>query len=59
MMAEDFPEKQDLPKIVIISVSVIGVALLLVNIGLVLGYIYRKKVKQVRGSLTLHIICAF
>ena len=46
---EDLLEKQDLPRIVIISVSVTGVVLLLINVGLVLGCMFKKRAKRMRG----------
>lgn len=50
MIPEDLLEKQDLPKVVIISVSVIGVVLLLINIGLVAGCIIKKRAKRMKGN---------
>lgn len=42
-------EKQDLPRTVIISISIIGVILLLINIGLVAGCLFKKRAKKLRG----------
>ncbi|KAJ8969698.1 hypothetical protein NQ317_004131 [Molorchus minor] len=44
----DIQQKQDLPRIVIISVSVIGVILLFINIGLVAGCMLKRKAKRIR-----------
>lgn len=55
MIPEDILEKQDLPKVVIISVSVIGVILLLINIGLVAGCILKKRAKRIKGNSFLNI----
>ncbi|XP_044759594.1 nephrin isoform X1 [Coccinella septempunctata] len=41
-------EKQDLPRTVIISISIIGVILLLINIGLVAGCLFKKRAKKLR-----------
>lgn len=49
-LPDNLLERQDLPRIVIISVSVIGVALLLVNIGLVAGCMFRKRAKRMRDQ---------
>lgn len=49
VIPEDLLEKQDLPRIVIISVSIIGVILLLVNIALVAGCMFKKRAKRMRG----------
>lgn len=49
IIPEDLLEKQDLPRIVIISVSVIGVFLLIVNIGLVAGCMLKRRAKRIRG----------
>lgn len=49
IIPEDLLEKQDLPRIVIISVSILGVILLLINIGLVAGCIFKKRAKRIRG----------
>lgn len=51
---EDILEKQDLPIIVIISVSVIGVILLVINIILVAGCMLKRRAKRIRG-LFVHI----
>lgn len=64
MIPEDLLEKQDLPKVVIISVSVIGVILLLINIGLVAGCILKKRAKRVKGKfcsvmIYFFIFCTF
>lgn len=64
MIPEDLLEKQDLPKVVIISVSVIGVILLLINIGLVAGCILKKRAKRVKGNfcsvmIYFFIFCTF
>lgn len=50
MIPEDILEKQDLPKFVIISVSVVGVILLLINVGLVAGCMLKKRAKRVKGK---------
>lgn len=42
-------EKGDLPKIVIISVSIVGAVILLINIALVICFMYKKRVKRLRG----------
>lgn len=55
MIPEDILEKQDLPKVVIISVSIIGVILLLINIGLVAGCILKKRAKRMKGNFFLNI----
>ncbi|KAJ8946977.1 hypothetical protein NQ318_015915 [Aromia moschata] len=44
----DIEQKQDLPRIVIISVSVIGVILLFINIGLVAGCMLKRRAKRIR-----------
>lgn len=49
IIPEDLLEKQDLPRIVIISVTVIGVILLLINIGLVAGCMLKRRAKRIRG----------
>lgn len=49
IMPEDLLEKQDLPRIVIISVSILGVILLVINIGLVAGCVFKKRAKRIRG----------
>lgn len=49
IIPEDLLDKQDLPRIVIISVSVIGVFLLIVNIGLVAGCVLKRRAKKIRG----------
>lgn len=46
---EDLLEKQDLPRIVIISISVIGVILLFINIGLVAGCMLKRRAKRLKG----------
>nr|CAH7753210.1 unnamed protein product [Callosobruchus chinensis] len=45
---EELLERQDLPRIVIISVSIIGVILLFINIGLVAGCVLRRRAKRMR-----------
>ncbi|XP_023310255.1 nephrin [Anoplophora glabripennis] len=45
---EDLLEKQDLPRIVIISISVIGVILLFINIGLVAGCMLKRRAKRLK-----------
>lgn len=49
MLPEELLEKQDFPRIVIISVSVIGVILLFINIGLVAGCMLKRRTKRIRG----------
>lgn len=49
VIPEELLEKQDLPRIVIISVSVLGVILLVINIGLVAGCMFKKRAKRIRG----------
>jgi hypothetical protein len=49
VIPEDLLEKQDLPRIVIISVSVIGIFLLIINIGLVAGCMLKRRAKRIRG----------
>ncbi|CAH1372536.1 unnamed protein product [Tenebrio molitor] len=48
VIPEDLLEKQDLPRIVIISVSVIGIFLLIINIGLVAGCMLKRRAKRIR-----------
>ncbi|XP_056630856.1 nephrin isoform X1 [Diorhabda sublineata] len=48
VIPEDILEKQDLPRIVIISVSVIGVILLFINIALVTGCMLKRRAKRMR-----------
>ncbi|XP_030753919.1 nephrin isoform X2 [Sitophilus oryzae] len=48
VLPEDLLEKQDLPRIVIISVSVIGVVLLFINIALVAGCMLKRRAKRIR-----------
>ena len=51
----DLLDKQDLPRIVIISVSVIGIFFLITNIVLVAGCILKRRAKRIRGSFS-HLI---
>ncbi|CAH1107304.1 unnamed protein product [Psylliodes chrysocephalus] len=48
VIPDDLLEKQDLPRIVIISVSVIGVILLFINIALVTGCMLKRRAKRMR-----------
>lgn len=48
-MPQDMLEKEDLSRIMIISVSVIGVVLLVLNIGLVAGCMLKRRAKRIRG----------
>ncbi|KAG5895719.1 hypothetical protein JTB14_025666 [Gonioctena quinquepunctata] len=48
VIPEDLLEKQDLPRIVIISVSVVGIILLFINIGLVAGCMLKRRAKRMR-----------
>lgn len=50
MIPEDLLEKQDLPKVVIISVSITGVILLLINFGLVAVCMLKKRAKRMKGK---------
>lgn len=56
IIPEDLLEKQDLPRIVIISVSVIGVFLLIVNIGLVAGCMLKRRAKRIRGVFSFNFL---
>lgn len=49
VMPQDMLEKEDLSRIMIISVSVIGVVLLVLNIGLVAGCMLKRRAKRIRG----------
>lgn len=49
VLPQDMAEKEDLPRIMIISVSVIGVVLLVINIGLVAGCMLKRRSKRIRG----------
>lgn len=51
-------EKQDLPRIVIISISVIGVILLFINIGLVAGCMLKRRAKRLKGLFYLLMFCS-
>ncbi|XP_050302000.1 nephrin isoform X2 [Anthonomus grandis grandis] len=48
VLPEEMLEKEDLSRVVIISVSVIGVVLLVVNVGLVAGCMLKKRAKRIR-----------
>lgn len=56
---EDILEKQDLPRIVIISVSIFGAILLLINVGLVAGCVFKKRSKRIRGLYKMIILFIF
>lgn len=53
VLPEELLEKQDFPRIVIISISVIGVILLFINIGLVAGCMLKRRTKRIRGLFSL------
>lgn len=56
VLPEELLEKQDFPRTVIISVSVIGVILLFINIGLVAGCMLKRRTKRIRGWFLLFLI---
>lgn len=57
VLPEELLEKQDFPRIVIISISVIGVILLFINIGLVAGCMLKRRTKRIRGLFCFLIFC--
>lgn len=61
IISEDLLEKQDLSQIIIISVSVIAF-IILINVGLVVGCMFKKRAKRDRGLflfIYLLFFCGF
>lgn len=54
MLPEELLGKADIPRIIIISVSITGVILLLFNVLLVACFIVRKKNKKTKKGMLIH-----